>query len=116
MAQGFFGDGEGFGCGGRSTFRLLRIVSHAGADFTISLSEPRIDKLTNRSETIRKYESMVWSLHLHAGNKQQSRAANQYLYELHQSPPAKLGQHINADSAKARSPQSSLCAIGLPDD
>ena len=42
---------------------------------------------------------------MHAGNKQQSRAANQYPYELHQSPPANLGQHINADSAKARSRQ-----------
>jgi len=50
----------------------------------------------------------VWRLRLDTGNEQQSRAANQYLYELHQSPPAKLGQHINADSAKALSRQSNL--------
>ena len=54
---GFFaGDGCGvaFGWGGGSTLMLLRIRSQAGAIFTRSLSEVKIDRLTNLSEMIRK--------------------------------------------------------------
>ncbi len=46
--------GEGFGCGGGSTLRLLRRASHTGADFVISRSEPMIDNCTSRSEKMRE--------------------------------------------------------------
>src|SRR6266566_1967257 len=48
-----FGEGEGFGCGGGSTFKLLRITSQAGASLAISRSDPIIDKWTSRSDMIR---------------------------------------------------------------
>ena len=44
------GDGDAFGFGGGSTFRLLRIVSHTVADLVISFSDPMIDIWTSRSE------------------------------------------------------------------
>src|SRR5712692_10191211 len=54
----------------------------------------------------------IWSLRLHAGNEQQSHTANQYLYELHQSPPADLEKnmlakkHISAVSRKGLQPRA----------
>src|ERR1041385_821918 len=50
------GVGDAFGAG--VNFRLLRIISHTGADFAISFSDPMIDICTRRSSTILKYESM----------------------------------------------------------
>src|SRR5690242_4615142 len=51
-----FGVGDGWG--GGAIFKLLRIMSHTGADFAISFSDPIIDIWTKRASMMLKYESI----------------------------------------------------------